>query len=326
MKLGVISLNLLNLDFEEGLAFANRCGIQAIEIGAAGGHDLGYCNPDHLLADRSELTRWLDMFARYEIEISAFSAHGAPLSSDTASAAEESRRFRQVCRLAEACGVTRLTLLAGLPPGGPNETIPCWAWAPFPAFHQEIRQWQWEERVLPYWTEHAKIAENHGVRLCFEPQMSDFVHNPHELMKLRAAIGPVVGCNLDPSHLMYQGIDVLEAIRYLGEAIYHVHLKDVRPHRGVVSTKGFLDSTPLPRTAERSWSFALPGWGHDALFWRSFIDELRLIGYDHALSLEMEVDEIELSEGIEHAAAFIKPLLLGPQPKTTWWQLAGLEM
>ena len=42
--------------------------------------------------------------------------------------------------------------------------------------------------------------------------------------------------------------------------------------------------------------------------------------------VEMEVDEIELSEGIQQAAAFMKPLLLGSQPEITWWQIAGLEM
>ena len=47
-------------------------------------------------------------------------------------------------------------------------------------------------------------------------------------------LGDTIGANLDPSHLFWQGIDVIEAIRVLGRerAIYHVHAKDtaIDPH------------------------------------------------------------------------------------------------
>ena len=47
-------------------------------------------------------------------------------------------------------------------------------------------------------------------------------------MKLRAAVGDTIGANFDPSHLFWQGIDIIAAIRYLKGAIYHFHAKDTK--------------------------------------------------------------------------------------------------
>lgn len=44
----------------------------------------------------------------------------------------------------------------------------------------------------------------------------------------REAVGPEIGCNFDPSHLIWQGMEPVTVIRALKDAIFHVHAKDTR--------------------------------------------------------------------------------------------------
>ena len=113
MKLGVISQNLMQFEFEEGLRYARDLGFQAIEVGACGLWGRNFCDVERLIADKGEIDRWLDAFARHDLEISALGGHGAPLLPDKTVAAEYSREFRQTCKLMELAGIKRLTLLGG---------------------------------------------------------------------------------------------------------------------------------------------------------------------------------------------------------------------
>ena len=53
------------------------------------------------------------------------------------------------------------------------------------------------------------------------------VYSVDTLLRLRDAVGPRLGANFDPSHLWWNGVDPVAAIRKLGDAIFHVHGKDV---------------------------------------------------------------------------------------------------
>ena len=267
MKIGVNTLFLLPFDFEEGLDFAQKQGVEMIEIACLGEASRKYCDLPKLLSDPEALKRWKGALDDHGFTISAYSAHGNGLSPDPAEAKQYSEHFRRVCRLAEATGVDLLTLNAGSPPGAPGDACPCWVVDPTNARNRAILRWQWEERVIPFWREHAAVARDHGCRLAFEPWIGDIVHTPVTVMKLREAIGPIVGCNLDPSHLFVQHIDVLETIAYLGDRLLHVHVKDTRMEPRNLKLQGLLDTTQTPSNPEkRSWTFNLIGWGHDRQF------------------------------------------------------------
>lgn len=328
MNIGVNTLFLLPFDFEEGLDFAQKQGVEMIEIACLGEASRKYCDLPKLLSDPEALKRWKGALDDHGFTISAYSAHGNGLSPDPAEARQYSEHFRRVCRLAEATGVDLLTLNAGSPPGAPGDSCPCWVVDPTNARNRAILRWQWEERVIPFWREHAAVARDHGCRLAFEPWIGDIVHTPVTVMKLREAIGPIVGCNLDPSHLFVQHIDVLETIAYLGDRLLHVHIKDTRMEPRNLKLQGLLDTTQTPSNPEkRSWTFNLIGWGHDRRFWRDFITTLRFIGYEGALSVEMECDYMDVREGLEKSIQFLKPLVMGPPPGkgTGWWELAGFH-
>ena len=320
MKLGVVSMNLsgwppapapMDFEFEEGLKYAHDLGLQAIEVGVAGLWNRKYCDPDKLLAaGQGEIDRWRDTFARYNLEISAMGGHGEPLTPDKESRQQYSREFRTACQFMEKAGIRRMTLLAGLPEGAKGDTAPNWVtFAEWP-FLRDTLHWQWEKRLLPYWREHGKIAQDHGVTLCFEMMGGDMVHNPVTLKRLHNEIGPVVACNFDPSHMWYQGIDPIEALRYLGPLVQHVHVKDTLIHSHHARLRGFMHAGPAGKPEERVWTDTLAGWGHDEAMWCEFVATLRLIGYDHVLSFEILCEYIAVKEGLEKSVAFFQKIVL----------------
>ena len=173
--------------------------------------------------------------------------------------------------------------------------------------------------VIPYWKEAGAYAEEHGVRLGFEMHPGFVVYNPGTLLRLRDAVGPMIGANLDPSHLFWQGIDPIVAIRQLGPAIFHVHAKDTAVDPMNVAVNGVLDYGPYGDVANRSWVFRSVGYGHDALFWKRFVSALRAAGYDHVLSIEHEDSLASVDEGLSKAIATLKESVLSEPPAAMWW-------
>ena len=159
MKLGVTSVFMTYVEFEEGLRFLQDHGVEVIEMACLGGPSNKHCDYEKLLADRDVLRRWQDALEQHGLQISALATHGDPLSPDKEVAEVYSRRFRQVCKLAEAAGVNRITTNGGIPEGAPGDTAPCWVVESTKPHNRSILRWQWEERVIPFWREHAQIAQ-----------------------------------------------------------------------------------------------------------------------------------------------------------------------
>src|SRR6185369_12056474 len=87
---------------------------------------------------------------------------------------------------------------------------------------------EWDKKVTPYWTKRAKFAEDHGVKIAIEMHPGFVAYSPETLLRLRDIAGKSLGCNYDPSHMFWQWIDPIAAIRVLGDAIFHVHAKDTQ--------------------------------------------------------------------------------------------------
>ena len=325
MKLGINTHFIMKFGFEEGLQFCQKLGVEWMEVAATGPSAPNYCDVETLLKDAGERERWLDTYRSYGLDIYSFSGHGTPLMPDPELAQEYKQEFRRACELMEKLGITRMALVAGLPEGYPGGQLPMWIVnTDLPMFRSAL-EWQWEERLIPYWKEQGKIASDHGVTLCFEPQVNDMIHTPEKLMRLRDEVGDVVACNYDISHMWVQQIDPIQAIYDLGELIQNVHLKDTLIHETNRRRRGIFDSTSLKEPAKRSWTFTIPGWGHDEQVWREVIATLRLVGYDGILSLEMESEYIEIEEGLEKTAEFINPMLLKNPVGKSWWEITEIH-
>ena len=160
------------------------------------------------------------------------------------------------------------------------------------------------------WKALAARARDHGVkRIALEFHGWQLVYNVETLRRLqREAGGDILGVNLDPSHLFWMGADPLEVARALSDCIYHVHIKDVRLEKAA-GQNTLLDTKGVLEFASRSWNFVTPGRGHDAAWWRRFLETLRDCGYDGPLSIEQEDYTIPLEEALDQAAALLRQVL-----------------
>jgi sugar phosphate isomerase/epimerase len=319
MKLGVFDPVFGEVELEPMLDRISQLGLEAVEIGTGNYPGDRHCKPAELLADGDARKRFIHAFDTRGLLLSALSCHGNPLHPEPDRAAHDDAVFRDTVRLAGELGVGVVNLFSGCPGDGPNASQPNWVTCAWPPEYGEIVAWQWDAAVLPYWREAGAFASEHGVRLGFEMHPGFVVYNPKTLLRLRSEVGAVIGANLDPSHLFWQGIDPIAAIRQLGEAIYHVHAKDTALDAHNIAQNGVLDLEPYDAVAKRAWVFRSVGDGHDALFWKRFVSALRVAGYDHALSIEHEDSLASAEEGLTRAIATLQQAILREEPAAMWW-------
>lgn len=320
MRLGVTSWVWVDHPLETALEHAHRTGIGWIEIGTGGYFPTTHCDPERLLGDGHALDEFRRLLDRYEMQISALAIHGEPLHPDPAISGPYDQQLRRTIALAKKLGVDRLTLLSGLPGASPEDPNPNWILYPYPPRNLQQLEWQWTERLIPYWRERARLVEDAGAKLCFEIHPADMVFQPSRLLRLRSEVGSVVGANLDPSHLIWQGMDVGEVILLLGDVIYNVHAKDTRANPHVVRTDGILDPKAFNLDRERAWNFRTIGYGNDDRWWTTFVSNLRMVGYEGVLAIEHEDPLFDPLEGFEKAAAFLAPLLPTKPRGRLWYE------
>ena len=311
MKLGVFNPILAGMSFEDAMKYLADSGVQAVEIGCGGFPGKAHCDPAVLLNDEAELEKFKAVLEKNHLEISALSTHGNAVHPDPAIAKQFHDDFVGAVLLAEKLGVKRIITFSGCPGGSPEDKTPNWVTCAWPDDFPKILDYQWNEVLIPYWRETSAFAAAHGIeKIAFEMHPGFCVYNPETLMKLRNAVGPLIGVNFDPSHLFWQGIDPVAAIRYLGDAIYFFHAKDTKidpinaPVNGVLDTKNFTDEL------HRSWIFRSVGYGHDYTVWKDIVSNLRLVGYDDVLSIEHEDSLMTPTEGLQKAISFLKEVLI----------------
>ena len=294
-------------------------GLGAAEIATGGYVGNSHCDPARLLAGGAARDAFREAFAGRGLVISALSCHGNPLHPDEAVSRPHHVAWRDTVRLAAEMGVETVVTFSGCPGGGPEDRVPNWQVCAWPTDHVDSLEWQWTERVLPYWREEAAFAAAHGVRVALEMHPGFVVYNPDNALRLRREVGETVGGNFDPSHLFWQGVDVVRAVRHLGGAIYHVHAKDTYLDPVTLPLKGVLDTAPYGRVAERSWVFRSVGYGHGEATWRDLVSALRTVGYDHVLSVEHEDALASPDEGLAKAVAVLRGAVLAEPAGEAWW-------
>jgi len=319
MRIGVFTVLFQDLPFEEMLDRVVAHGLTAVEIGTGGYPGSHHCPVDELLESESKRQEYTEAITSRGLIISAFSCHYEPLHPNQELARESDEIFRKTVRLASLMEVPVVNAFAGLPAGAPGDTMPNWVTCPWPSYFLEILDYQWNEVAIPYWKEAGKFAEDHRVKIGFEMHPGQLLYNVDTLLRLREAVGPVVGCNFDPSHLFWNGVDPVAAIRKLGDAIVHVHGKDVYVDSLNVSVNGCNDNKPYDRIPERSWTFRTIGYGHSVKVWKDIMSAFRLIGYDRVISIEHEDALMSTDEGLAKAVAILKQVSIFEPPGEMFW-------
>ncbi|MDY4897696.1 MAG: sugar phosphate isomerase/epimerase, partial [Eubacteriales bacterium] len=289
MKLSVLANLYGDKSLEEALRILTDKGIHTVEIGAGGYPGKAHCNPAELLADDAKYREFVNTFEKYDVEICALACHGNPVHPDKATAKAYHDDFVNAILLAERLGVDTIIGFSGCPGDSENSKYPNWVTCPWPDDYLKILDWQWNEVLIPYWKDMAAFALAHKVtHIAFEMHPGFCVYNPETLKRLRAAVGDVIGANLDPSHLIWQGMDPVAAIRELAGMIYHVHAKDTKIDTYNTAKNGVLDTKHYSDEIHRAWVFRTVGYGNGETYWRDLISNLRLCGYDKVLSIEHE--------------------------------------
>ncbi len=119
--------------------------------------------------------------------------------------------------------------------------------------------------------------------LAYSPNIWDqmFTRIPH----------PNFGLNLDPSHLIWLGVDPYQAATKYASRVFHTHAKD---------TVVYVDKRDSYSIADNGWGtwwqYRMPGKGD--LDWTYWVSTLRSIGYDAVLSIEHEDPEYEHTQAL----------------------------
>jgi len=297
-------------------------GLDAVELGTGNYPGSGHCDPDELLADRDKRKAFRRALDERGLVVSALSCHGNPLHPDEEVALRSHETWRKTVRLATELEVPVVNLFSGCPGDSPTASGPNWVTCAWPPEYGEVLEWQWTERAIPYWSAEAAFAREHGLtKIALELHPGFLVYNPETLLRLRASAGPEIGANLDPSHLVWQGIDPIESVKQIARegALFHAHAKDTYLDAANIRLNGVLDTKHYSRFAERSWSFRTVGYGQDEKFWRDFASALRTAGYDYVLSIEHEDGLVSIDEGVSKAVAFLQQVLFKEAPTEMWW-------
>ena len=320
MKLGVFTPVFGTMTLDEVLVKVRALPhVQALEIGTGGWPGQDHLDLDALLDHQPCADTYRKKIEDAGLTISALSCHANPLHPDAAIAKTADELFRKTVRLAAQLEVPVVVTFSGCPGDSETATHPNWVTTPWPPEFLDILEWQWEKKAIPYWNRTAHFAAEHGVKVALEAHPGFIVYNVDSALRLRQAAGPNLGVNFDPSHFFWQGVDVPAAIRALGDAIFHVHAKDVAldPHN--VAVNGVIDTKTYRRMAERSWLFRSVGWGHDELEWKRIVSALRLAGYDYVMSIEHEDALASVDEGLCAAVDLLSRVILTEPPVQAWW-------
>jgi sugar phosphate isomerase/epimerase len=307
MELGLYTDSLPDHTFEAALDIAARVGATGIEI-ATGGQSLApHLRIDELLADAERRTAFAAAFERRGLRIAALNCSAWPMHPVHGDA--HVALIRSTIRLAGELGVHKIVTMSGCPGDGPASSTVDFVWYPWPEDARALLERQWAT-AIDLWGGLAAEASAAGIdNIALELHPLHLAYNVPTLERLRDAVGPIIGANVDPSHLFWQSMDPLAVVRALGPAVQHVHLKDTEIVPEQVAIAGVLDHRPFEDPTRRAWVFRTVGRVHDRAFWSSFVAALRDVGYDDALAIENEDPYLPPETAVEEAAQFMRPLL-----------------
>jgi len=331
MKVGIFTALFHDRPIEEAFDIIAAAGIKAVELG--GGAYPGSRHLDDvggvekLLEDAGARKKLGKIASDRGLAIDSISVHGNPLHPNARIAQEHDQVFKNAVLLVEklhAEGIIEVPVVngfSGCPGDGPRAKNPNWVTCPWPDEFRDVLAWQWKRRVAPYWKPRNKFLKEHGVNFAIEAHPGFVVYNPETILKIRKVAGDNLGANFDPSHFWWQGIDPIAAVRNLGQAgaIFHVHAKDTRIDPYNSGVNGNLDVKSYGDILNRSWVFRSVGYGHDEAWWKDFVSNLLMVGYDHVLSIEHEDGLLSTTEGLKKAVETLSAAVVTEKPGTMFW-------
>ena len=319
MKLGVLTVPLYSMNLKDCLSYLKSLGVQSVELGCGGNPGTGHCDAKLLLADKKKLNEFKTTIKESGLEISAFSAHGNGVHPNAEIARKDTEDLENAILLAEEMGVGVVNTFSGCPGDSEDSRYPNWVTCAWPDDYLKILDYQWNDKLLPYWRKEGDFAKSHGVKVAFEMHPGFCVYNTETMLRINREIGSTIGANFDPGHLVWQGMNPVAAIRELSGIIYNVHAKDCRIDPINAEKIGVLDTKHYSDELHRAWIFRTVGYGHDTQYWKDIVSALRIAGFDGSMAIEHEDSLMGVREGVEKAVAFMKDVLIYDAAAEMWW-------
>src|SRR6476659_6842616 len=191
MRVGVFTALLSQFPLDKVIEKLKALNINTFELGTGNYPGDPHCK--------------LSMLDNGGFSISALSSHGNPLHPDPAVAKAYQETSRKTIQLAQKLEVPVVIDFSGCPGDSDNAKYPNWVTCPWPPEYLDVLDWQWEKKVIPYWTKRAKFAEDHGIKIAIEMHPGFVAYSPETMLRLRSAAGKAIGVNYDPSHMFWQG-------------------------------------------------------------------------------------------------------------------------
>lgn len=273
MQLGFVSAILPEQSLEEVLAFAQQVGYGCVELmcwppGKADRRYSGVTHLDVTQFGQAEAAGVASLVKKYVVGISGLGYYPNPLDPDPQVRETVAGHLKKVISAARLLGLKVVNTFIGRDPS-------------------KLVEDQWE-MMKSVWRPIVDHAEKEGVRIAIEhcpmifsknewPGGKNLASTPAAWRRLFAEF-PTLGLNYDPSHLVWQMIDIPRSIREFGPRIIHVHAKDARIDQDQlyeVGTMGLNWHTPK-----------LPGLGD--VPWGAMFGALTDAGYDGPVCVEVE--------------------------------------
>ena len=318
MQLGVYNACLGDKPLGEALDIIADLGMTSVEINSGGFLPPIHLPVEDLRSSEDARQQYLGEFSSRGLTLTALNCNGNPLfPRDGFPHAQD---LLDSIELAALLGVERLVTMSGAPGASAGDTNMAWNPLPWWSPLLDVQDHQWSVAV-PFWKDVQARAADANVKVAIEMHPGNIVFNPSSMHRLAEAIGSThVGAEMDPSHLFWQGIDPVLAVRDLGELVFNAAAKDTRINEAA-KVNGVLDDR-FTRIAEgekgylplgggttlsgwpsgSSWDFVAVGRGHDVAWWTEFLRALAEIDPDMPVNIEHEDQELDQLEGLRLAA------------------------
>jgi len=235
----------------ERAEFAGKAGFDGLEITVGGN-----------LPSKPDVRQIKDTMAANGLAtLTVF--HGENYAAPDPAAARKARsNFGKVCDIARVLGTNVITLNASVP-----------------------REVSLEDKFAHYkrtFGDLAKVARDKGCLIAIENYPAGFGNiawSPANWERMFNDLPTeTIGLEFDPSHLVWQGIDYIAALRRFGTRVYAFHAKDTEIMAETLGYAGIYGSG--------WWRFRIPG--HGDINWKRVFTALDDLGYKGDIIIEHE--------------------------------------
>ena len=241
---------------EDVVRFAAEAGFKCLEIFASGPLDPGAIT-------KTKIKQAREVLDTHGIVPSSVFYQGDYGAADAPSRNNAVKNLKKTMDIAEGLGTKIVTTIARVPADASLE--------------DQLKSYKKSFEAF------GKLFEGRGMKLAIENwpagggNMARTVANWEAMFD--AVPSKAIGLEYDPSHLMWQGMDYLAALREFADRVYMFHAKDTQILEQTVARHGI-------EGAESWWRFRVPGYG--SVDWKALFQIISDVGYKGDMVIEHE--------------------------------------